>query len=586
MRQVSLVIGLIVVVFLLFGFLLVSCSSSTPVAGSENIETSANIAPSADTSDGCSSANTVKGIVINEQGDPMENATVRLQTTTLSTKTNDQGQFVLCGIQKEGTFRITAYSQGYFNKEADTTAGASDITITLVEHAKIDNTDYQFLTAGLISGGDGENTGCAKCHSANSEESSLGISLPYDQWLLDAHAQSAINPRFLSMYNGTDLSGNQSPLTTYVNQKDYGLIPVRPIIDKEYYGPGFKLDFPGSTGNCATCHQPAASLNSPYETDPNLITGVGLEGVTCDFCHKVTNVLLDGSTGLPAANMPGVLSMEFLRPSGEHQLFLGPYDDVAPGEDTYSALQNTSQYCAACHSASFWGVQIYNSYGEWSESQYSNQASEQYKTCQSCHMPTLDFDHFARIENGGLLRDPGTIYSHRMLGATDVSLLENTAELNVTTTRDGNLVTVVVSVYNANAGHDMPTDSPLRQILLSVKATDLNSNVIPLISGPTLPDWTGDYAETPGIYFAKILEELWTDVSPTASYWMQTRLIEDTRLPALETRTTEFVFEVPENSVITIDTSLIYRRAFYDIMQQKGWNSPDILMEQQIIEIK
>ena len=586
MRKVSLVIGLIVFVFLLFGFLLISCSSSIPQKENEGTETSTNIVSPMVTSDDCSSAKAVKGIVINEQGDPMEDATVRLQTTTLVTKTDAQGQFTLCGIQREGTFRITAYSQGYFIKESDTTAGTSDIIITLVEHTKIDNIDYEFLTAGLISDGEGENTGCAKCHSANSEELTLGITLPYDQWVLDAHALSAINPRFLSLYNGTDLSGNQSPLTTYVNQKDYGLIPIRPVIDDTYYGPGFKLDFPGSTGNCATCHQPVASLNAPYDIDPNTITGVGLEGVTCDFCHKVSNVLLDGSTGLPMINMPGVLSMEFLRPSGEHQLFLGPYDDVAPGEDSYSALQNSSQYCAACHSASFWGIQIYNSYGEWSESQYSNQAGEQYKTCQSCHMPPLEVDHFARIENGGQIRDPGTIYSHKMLGATDVSLLENTAELSVTTTRDGNLVTVVVSVYNANAGHDMPTDSPLRQILLSVKATDLNGNVIPLISGPTLPSWTGDYANTPGIYFAKILEELWTDVSPTASYWMQTRLIEDTRLPALETRTAEFKFEIPENSAIIIDASLIYRRAFYDIMQQKDWDSPDILMEQEIIEIK
>jgi hypothetical protein len=31
---------------------------------------------------------------------------------------------------------------------------------------------------------------------------------------------------------------------------------------------------------------------------------------------------------------------------------------------------------------------------------------------------------------------------------------------------------VSVSVYNANAGHHIPTDSPLRQILLTVKALD------------------------------------------------------------------------------------------------------------------
>lgn len=150
-------------------------------------------------------------------------------------------------------------------------------------------------------------------------------------------------------------------------------------------------------------------------------------------------------------------------------------------------------------------------------------------------MPALEIDHFARIENGGQIRNPETIYSHKMLGATDLILLENSADLDVTVTREGNLIKVMVSVYNAYSGHDIPTDSPLRQILLSVKATDPNGNEVLLKNGPILPDWTGDYAKTPGIYFAKILEELWTNVSPTASYWMQTRLIEDTRLPALET---------------------------------------------------
>ncbi len=123
---------------------------------------------------------------MDEQGNPIEDATVRLQTTTLTTKTNAQGKFTLCGIQKEETFRITAFSQGYFIKEADVTLGTSDVNITLVEHTKIDNPDYEFLTAGLISEGEGENSGCAKCHSANSEESTQGITLPYDQWLLSA----------------------------------------------------------------------------------------------------------------------------------------------------------------------------------------------------------------------------------------------------------------------------------------------------------------------------------------------------------------------------------------------------------------
>jgi hypothetical protein len=527
----------------------------------------------------------VSGIVSDEEGKPIEKATVRLQGTSIFTTTNSEGFFILNGILTEGLIRLTAFSPGYFINKTDVTVGTSDNSLTLEEHTINDNLDYVFLTAGFLTGTEEESVGCAKCHSANPEEAAQGITFPFDEWSLDAHSTSAQNPRFLSMYNGTDLQGNQSPLTTFIVQKDYGLIPLRPTLGESYFGPGFKLDFPQNSGNCASCHTPIASINAAYDTDPNSVTGTGREGINCDFCHKIWGVILAGDTGMPNNNMPGVLSFNFRRPSGEHQLFIGPYDDVAPGEDTFSPLQNQSAYCAPCHFGSFWDTKIYNSYGEWLESPYSDNRSGKFRTCQDCHMPPVGTDHFARLENGALIRDPATIFSHRMPGASDVALLQNTVDLEVTTKRDGDLLTVSVSVYNANAGHHIPTDSPLRQILLSVEALDKNSNPLPLISGPLLPDWTGNYKNTPGLYFAKILEELWTEVSPSAAYWMQTRILEDTRLAALETRKADFVFKYPSDSSVTIDVTLIFRRAFQDLMEQKGWNTPDILMEQKIIEL-
>jgi len=546
-----------------------------PLAPVQEIETPTDSLPT----------DSVSGIVIDEEGRPIADATVRLQGTSRYTITDSEGRWILKGIQEDGVFRLTAFLPGYFINEADVSIGTADNTLTLETHAVEDNRDYVFLTAGSLTGTEEESTGCARCHSANLEEAAQGITLPFDEWSLDAHSASAQNPRFLSMYNGTDLQGHQSPPTTYVAQREYGLVPLRPTLDASYYGPGFKLDFPEKTGNCASCHIPTAAINAPYDTDSNTASGTGLEGITCDFCHKVWGVVLAEQTRSPNSNMPGVLSFEFRRPSGEHQLFIGPYDDVAPGEDTYSPSQNTSAFCAPCHFGSFWDTKIYNSYGEWLDSPYSDVASEQFRTCQDCHMPPLGLDHFARIEKGGLTRDPDTIFSHRMPGASDVALLKNTAELDVTVRRDGGLVIVSVSVFNANAGHHIPTDSPLRQILLSVKALDEQGEPLPLRTGQLLPSWTGDYEGTPGTYFAKSLEELWTEVSPSGSYWMQTRILEDTRLPALETRTAEFAFESSGGSSVTIDVSLVFRRAFYDLMKQKGWNTPDILMERKVIEL-
>ena len=46
------------------------------------------------------------------------------------------------------------------------------------------------------------------------------------------------------MYTGTDLDGNQSPLTRYGNNPDYGSFPLIPDPNQPYFGPGYKLIFP------------------------------------------------------------------------------------------------------------------------------------------------------------------------------------------------------------------------------------------------------------------------------------------------------------------------------------------------------
>ncbi len=68
------------------------------------------------------------------------------------------------------------------------------------------------------------------------------------------HSQSAVNPRFLSLYTGADVEGNQSTRTKF----DLG-VPVERDPAEPYYGPGYRLDYPDRNGNCAACHTPLAS---------------------------------------------------------------------------------------------------------------------------------------------------------------------------------------------------------------------------------------------------------------------------------------------------------------------------------------
>jgi hypothetical protein len=332
-----------------------------------------------------------------------------------------------------------------------------------------------------------------------------------------------------------------------------------------------------------------ASIDDPYGVDPTEVTGVAAEGIGCDFCHKVWDVVIDETSGLPDPNRPGVLSFEFRRPAEGHQFFAGPFDDVAPGEDTYSALQTESRFCAPCHFGVFWDTVVYNSFGEWLESPYSD--PDRGQTCQDCHMPSTGAPRFALAEEGGLERDPDTIRGHIMPGAADPQLLENALTMAVEARLVADGLLVDVDVVNDLTGHHVPTDSPLRHVILVVEATD-SGGPLELLEGPLLPDWcgvgdpgTGHYAGFPGTVYAKVLEELWTEVAPSGAYWNQTRILSDTRIPALGSDQTHYVFAEPAPGTVTVEVTLVFRRAFIDLAEQKGWEPGDVVMEHEALEI-
>jgi len=521
----------------------------------------------------------VTGVVHDGSG-PVAGATVRVQTTDRAVLSDADGRFE---IVADGSVYLTAWATGYFIAGGNEHAPGDDVRIKLIRLPAGDNPDYVWLSA-MDDPGTGENHACAFCHS--SLGSDLDFALPADQWLEDAHSKSARNLRFLSMYAGTDLDGNQSPPTRYVQNRDYGRTPLRPDPALPYYGPGYVLDFPDTKGNCAACHIPAEAVDDAYAVDPRFVEGVASEGVTCDVCHKVSDVHLDTSSGLPDPTRPGVLAYEFRRPPEGHQFFAGPYDDVAPGEDTYSALQSESAYCAGCHHGVFWETTVYDSFGEWLASPYSDPTTG--ATCQNCHMPPTGAAVFALPDEGGLTRDPDTIPGHLMPGATNEALLRSAVTMRVEADRYGDRVSVTVEIVNDRTGHHVPTGSPLRHLILLVTATSEGGQTLPFLDGPTVPSWcgtdeavVGHYGGRPGTAYAKVLEELWTEVSPTGAYWNPTRVLSDNRIPALGSDKTTYTFAVRSDADVSIDVVLLFRRAFIDLADQKGWNDADIQMAEE-----
>lgn len=520
-------------------------------------------------------------------GRPVSGVTVRIQGRPIDATTDEQGRYTLSGLSEGVPVTVSAWKDGYYCAKADDIIPpAIGVTLTLRTVQTNDNPNYEWIAP----------VGLNSCYSCKPGITQI--------WLdNDAHAGSALNPRFLSMYNGTDVRGNKSPKTRHAYSRDYGAFPLRPDPDEPYYGPGYVLDFPDTAGNCSACHVPGAAVDAPYDTDPNAATGADLFGVHCDFCHKVADVHVDPATGVPYPNRPGVLSMDIRRPFAadpdRYQLFFGTFDDDnVPEEDTNLPLLRESRFCGACHYGVFWDTVVYNSFGEWLESPYSNPTYDGAATCQQCHMPAPSMLGGKALTNvapskGGIDRDPMSIHAHTSPGAMSIELLQNALTMSAVAQRSSDAVHVDVSITNDRTGHDVPTDSPLRHLILLVRARDESGNPLAQVSGPTVPEWggvgdpeRGYYAGLPGKVYAKILEELWTEVSPTAAYWNMTRILSDNRISAFETDASSYVFDAPMQGAVEVEVRLIFRRAFKSLMDEKGWGTPDILMETCVLVIE
>ena len=529
--------------------------------------------------------NSISGTIADEEG-PVAGAIVRLQGTATVPATDKAGRFTLTGLPAGKKVNISVWKEGYYSLLApDMVAPEKNLRLKLIRYSTKDNRRYKWISPV-------EKEGCIKCH----DPAIMAMSLN------DPHMKSAKNSRYLTMYNGTDTKGNQSPPTRYgpgIGVWNNSHIPHKPDKALPYYGPGSLLDFPGTAGDCSSCHNPGAAL--PYNVNPNMVQGADVYGIHCDFCHKIANVKLNPRTQMPHVGAPGVRSLDIRRPFTDDkerpQLFCGTFDDVNAAEgDTNLPLLKESRYCAACHYAVFWDTVIYNSYGEWLQSPYSNPKSGKAKTCQECHMPSPTVYKGRTITNvapgkGGIERHPSAIHSHDM--TVDENLLRNSLTMTAGAKKRNGLIEVEVTLFNDKTGHHIPSDSPLRHLILIVEATDAGGAALPLAKGSLLPEWCGKgnpqkgyYAGLPGKTYAKLLKERWTEVFPTGAYWNHTDLVSDNRLAALQSDTSTYSFAAPLSDKVVISVKLLYRRAFIKLMDQKKWNVPDILMAEKIMIVK
>lgn len=534
---------------------------------------------------------------------------------------------------------IYAWAPGYAI-EAVRCEGHNPYEIQLKHLDAVDNSFYLWLDAA---------NACNQCHGgqfiANEKDEEKDAAYKKDasynemnEWFRSGHANVFRGGYFESMYTGRSVTGRPSiPAEPVIIDNEW--VPVPPEKSLDYHGPGFQMDFPDQPGNCGYCHVPASILPSQesillsqFFPNPG---GAWGEGITCDICHKVFEVVLADDKN-PFPDRPGVLSYRFLRPE-TGSFITGPFSNlltrpkdglnlvsqIPNHRSTCTPLFSQSEFCAPCHFGKFGDMVVYNSYGEWRASSFAkNPADPGYRTCQDCHMSHMDVSdrtslawqrqacsasnlEFQDFDHN--MMDFGSYTDLRAGTTSDIPrMVKGAAELLVTFGSEvpgANTLDVNVQVTNKKAGHKFPTDSPLRHLILVVEAEDRVNTPLIQVDGGRIPNWAGpgpisptyivttmqgiengigvqDYSGLPGKIFANLLVEEETNLSPGMAYWNETKLAfedstngrnSDTRLVPNQPDSSTYSFAAPDEGNVEVTVRLVYRFAFYDLMVWKEW---------------
>jgi hypothetical protein len=265
---------------------------------------------------------------------------------------------------------------------------------------------------------------------------------------------------------------------------------------------------------CVRCHSPSGWLAGRSEdVSGQSLRGTDLDGVQCDYCHRIVDPLKTDST-VPATvyPVPGYGNgMHVVRTSDSVRL--GPRDGASAAHPASAdSFQGSGSLCGICHDVSnpfgpggqdriFLPPHAYapleRTYSEWLLSSFSSEGAA--GTCQGCHMsPSAGY----AASTAGAPERPD-VHTHDLTGGNtfvplilpefwpglDTAQLHAAASRAAATLRKAALlsghaergdagVTAIVRIANLT-GHKLPTGYPEgRRMWLSVVATDAAGDTV------------------------------------------------------------------------------------------------------------
>jgi len=482
--------------------------------------------------------------------DPIEGAMVRFQNRPQFAITDDLGQFIL---EDEGPGNLMVAAYGYFNQPFEVVSAGpqSGLAVFMEGINQASQPDHVFNPPGM----------CASCHTqqVNQYENSPMGNTSLNIWVFDL------------------LDGSATPGTG-----SNGFVYERDSIHAGH----------SPHSECAACHSPTHFLNNPHEGlgDFHNATTEMLLGIQCEICHRAFHIEESRK------NWPGVIPPEdggavtLIRNNDPLEFgLLGDVDNMAGMRGSYNP-QMSSLLCAACHEDNVDSdedgdfedldgtVPAETTYSEWLI--YEAQHGEEALSCVDCHMPVLDVDSFCHLSP---LDRSGKVRSHDIRG-TSPEFLENALDFQVDTEVGLNQVNVTVTLTNSETGHSVPTGVPIRNLILLVLARDSELDLVDQVTGGTIDEVGGIH---PGTHSFDLSQGYFAGLPGKAFYFNHTdgvhqrvffteasSIFEDSRIKPGETYSDTFGFQLPHQEPnLDLEVKLIYRRAFRDLLDTKGWTT-------------
>jgi len=212
---------------------------------------------------------------------------------------------------------------------------------------------------------------------------------------------------------------------------------------------------------CNGCHAPAAFFIGDVPPPLPYAGSRANESVFCDVCHTIKGMNGDTPFNFNYILSPGTIKY------GPRQGVVSPFHETQSSD-----FIKSPDFCGTCHNEkSPYGIWVKSTHLEHKEGPYSKQGVR----CQDCHMWRTEdksADMGETVPDMAHHNFPGGHVPSKIRGAIEMKVYADAEELS-----PGDKTTISVHLYNAKAGHKIPTGSVEdRQLWLEVYAVDAQGN--------------------------------------------------------------------------------------------------------------